>query len=58
VHGMGGAVGVALGVAEVVGAVRGTVEVGEAGHKDAMKGQVVSPPGVAVGPPASVPWEV
>jgi hypothetical protein len=38
VHGMGGAVGVALGVAEVVGAVRGTVEVGEAGHKDAMKG--------------------
>jgi hypothetical protein len=57
-HGTGGTVAVALGVAEVVGAVWGTVEVGEAGHKEVTKGQVVSPPGVAVGPPAPVPRAV
>jgi hypothetical protein len=53
-HGTGGVKGAAWGTTEVVGATRGATEVDKAHDEVVTKGQVVRPPGVAVGPPATV----
>jgi hypothetical protein len=53
-----GIVDTAWGAAEVEGASREAVEVGEAGDRGATQGRAVGPPGVAVGSPTPVPRAV
>jgi hypothetical protein len=50
-HSAGGVIGIAWGTTEVVGIVRGTIEIGEAGDEGVVQG-------LAVGPPTSVLWVV
>jgi hypothetical protein len=52
--GVGGVEGAVWGTAEIVGTARGVAEVGEVGDEGATQSRMVGPPGVAVGPPASI----
>jgi hypothetical protein len=53
-RGVGGVEGAVWDTAEIVGTARGVAEVGEVGDEGATQGRVVGPPGVMVGPPASI----
>jgi hypothetical protein len=58
VRGTGGVEGAVWGAAEVVGAAREAVEVGEAGDGGAAQGRMVRSPEVVVKLPAPVPRAV
>jgi hypothetical protein len=50
-HRAGGVIGVTWGTTEVVGIVRGTIKIGEAGDEGVVQG-------LAIRPPTSVLWVV